>query len=117
MYDETLINKAKNKEFLKGILKKADDHGITGYEFFYGINQSRQYAVTTSVMPLEYIKPIEIIKTSSVSLPFAEGDAVQLNDGRTMTVKDITYEEKTERALFGLDTKVALLITLEGGAK
>jgi hypothetical protein len=117
MYDETLVNRAQNKEFLKGILKKADDHGITGYEFFYGINQSRQYSVTTSLMPLEYIKPSEIIKTSSVFLSFAEGDAVQLNDGKIMTVKDIAYEEKPERALFGLDTKTALLITLEGGLK
>ena len=117
MFDPTLCNRRNNREFLKGTLIKEGEKGFVFYEFFYGTHSSRKYAVTASVMPFEFVKPTETIKTSQVDLPFAQGDAITLNDGKKMTVKDIEYEEKAERALFGMDVRTAAIITLDGGAK
>lgn len=117
MFDPTLCNSRNNREFLKGTLIKTGEKGLVFYEFNYGAYRSRQYALTASVMPFEFVKPTEVIKTSQVDLPFAQGDVITLSDGKKMTVKDIEYEEKAERALFGIDVKTAAIITLEGGAK
>ena len=109
--------KSKQREFFHGLLIKAGEKSLTYTEFCYGEVQARQYLASSSVMPLEFVKPTETIRTSRVDLPFAKGDVVSLHDGSRMTIKDVSYDMSAERALMGIDARTAVVLTLEGGAK
>lgn len=117
MFDPTLINNRKAREPYTAQLIKSGDSEMVYLHFKYEIADSRRFSETTSQMPLNYVMVTETIRTSNIKLPFASGDKIKLYDGRTMTLRAVSYEHNDYKAMQGIDSRERVLLTLEGGGR
>lgn len=101
-YDPTFA-RTNGDENCNGYLYKAVNGAIVKQPFKYSVVNNRSYSIENSLLNKENVIPTETIKTHNLSLNFAHGDKIELNEEgviRVMTVETATPDELDNKAAY-----------------
>jgi len=114
MQDPSLNRRGRKQTFLGKLLKVAEK-AIVETPFNYEVLTWRKLSTVQSAMPMEYIQPYMVIRTSDKDIAFAKGDQVRLIDNTIMTIDNAEEYLNPDLAAMGLDPRDGFTVTLKGG--